>query len=75
MPTSIRSLHHGMSNGSTRKIDRSLEQSITEFAPGSIKTKDAGLYRAAGLTIANENLTVKSNEIGTKHSQMDPLSN
>ena len=75
MPTTIRSLHHGKNNGLTRKIDRSIEQSITEFAPGSIKTKDAGLYRSAGLTIANEDMIVPTSDIGTAQSYMDPLSN
>jgi len=32
-------------------IDRPVEQSITEFAPGAIKTKDSAEYKSAGLTI------------------------
>ena len=32
-------------------IDRPIEQSITEFAPGAIKSKDHGNYRSDGLTV------------------------
>lgn len=75
MPTTIRSLFHGQNNdGKIRKIDRSLEQSITEFAPGSIKTKDAGYYRSAGLTVANDQPLVISTKISTPQPEMDPLS-
>lgn len=75
MPTTIRSLYHGQKNdGTTRKIDRSLEQAITEFAPGSIKTKDAGYYRSVGLTVANDKPFVDRTKIGTPQPEMDPLS-
>lgn len=55
MPSDIRSFYHGSKGngytGSIREIDRPIEQSITEFAPGASKTKDKGEYTSAGLTI------------------------
>ena len=63
LPASIRSLYHGGHKEKqgyryleyfTGKIDRPIEQSITEFAPGAIKTKDAAEYQSAGLTIQLE---------------------
>ena len=50
MPSGIRVLYHGYKNGKERTIDRPIDQSITEFAPGAIKTKDHGFYQSAGLT-------------------------
>ncbi len=50
MPSNSRVLYHGKKGSEYRTIDRPVEQSITEFAPGSIKTKDHGFYTAAGLT-------------------------
>ena len=54
MPSNSRNFYHGYSNGGFRTIDRSVEQSITEFAPGSVKTKDHGYYTSAGLTSSFE---------------------
>lgn len=55
MPSDIRSFYHGSQGknefGSIREITRTLEQSITEFAPGASKTKDKGEYMSAGLTV------------------------
>lgn len=59
LPANIRKFFHGgtetIENYQTIKryksIDRDLELSITDFAPGSIKTKDAAEYKSAGLTI------------------------
>jgi DEAD/DEAH box helicase domain-containing protein len=51
MPSSIRVMYHGTSSDDVKKIDRPIEQSITEFAPGAIKTKDKGFYESVGLTI------------------------
>lgn len=56
MPTSIRNFYHQgkLVNGQekyTGVIDRPVEQSIVEFAPGAMKTKDGGEYTCAGLTI------------------------
>ena len=50
MPSNSRVLYHGFMNSDYRVIDRPVEQSITEFAPGSIKTKDHGYYSSAGLS-------------------------
>jgi hypothetical protein len=51
MPSSLRVLYHGLGSNDLRTIDRPAEQSITEFAPGAIKTKDKGFYESVGLTI------------------------
>jgi hypothetical protein len=53
MPSSTRVMYHGVDVNSEdlRTIDRPIEQSITEFAPGAIKTKDKGFYESVGLTI------------------------
>lgn len=60
MPTSIRNFYHqgtlvrnqqNYQEKYTGVIDRPVEQSIVEFAPGAIKTKDGGEYTSAGLTI------------------------
>lgn len=51
MPSNTRSFYHGSNTSDIREIDRSLEQSITEFAPGSVKTKDKGEYESIGLTV------------------------
>lgn len=51
MPSSIRVMYHGTSPDGIKEIDRPIEQSITEFAPGAIKTKDKGFYESVGLTI------------------------
>lgn len=51
MPTRTRALYHGLgSRGETQEIDRDLELAITEFAPGSQKTKDKVVYTAIGFT-------------------------
>ena len=53
MPSTARVLYHGVSTAynEVKSIDRPLEQSITEFSPGSIKTKDKGFYESVGITI------------------------
>lgn len=57
MPSSVREFYHGYKEGGDYEkgdflsIDRPLEQSITEFAPGAIKTKDHGDYMSYGLTV------------------------
>ena len=51
MPSNTRSFYHGANANNIREIDRSLEQSITEFAPGSVKTKDKGEYESIGLSV------------------------
>lgn len=57
MPSSSRMFYHGydsLSEEGFLSIDRPLEQSITEFAPGAIKSKDHGNYCSEGLTVPPE---------------------
>lgn len=68
MPSGIRVLYHGYKNGKERTIDRPIDQSITEFAPGAIKTKDHGFYQSAGLTSSFENAVLPNNTIETDPS-------
>lgn len=55
MPSDVREFYHGtgVKNGQNvvNSIDRSTELSISEFAPGSEKTKDKGVYRVEALTL------------------------
>ncbi|MBO0593256.1 DEAD/DEAH box helicase [Cellulophaga sp. E16_2] len=64
MPSGTRNFYHGSNRNDIRTIDRSLEQSITEFAPGSIKTKDKGEYESIGLTIPLK-INPRNNEINS----------
>jgi DEAD/DEAH box helicase domain-containing protein len=80
MPSGTRNFYHGSNRNEIRSIDRSLEQSITEFAPGSIKTKDKGEYESVGLTIPIKINPRRINEInsfarfnGENHSQFNAL--
>ena len=50
MPSRIRVLYHRLSGDSAFTIDRDLELAITEFAPGSQKTKDKAIHTAVGFT-------------------------
>lgn len=55
LPSSQRYFYHGYENNYGEKeykvISRSLEESISEFAPGAIKIKDHGYYKSGGLTV------------------------
>ena len=53
LPSDLRQFYHGYNNKSdeVRSVDRQLEMSINEFAPGSEKTKDKGTYHVDGLTL------------------------
>ena len=53
MPSDSRNFYHGFNSekNKVKSIDRSSEVAISEFAPGSEKTKDKGKYRVEGLTI------------------------
>lgn len=55
MPSDVRSFYHGsgIKHGKkfVKNIDRSTELSITEYAPGSEKYKDKGIYRVDALTV------------------------
>jgi Lhr-like helicase len=50
MPTRTRSLYHELTTEKERTIDRDLELAITEFAPGSQKTKDKVVHTSIGFT-------------------------
>lgn len=87
MPISIRNLYHHGTKTSIRNnmfeedydgiIDRPMEQAISEFAPGSKKTKDGAEYISAGLTVPldKDNLPICKNEaeLKLKQADLDPL--
>ena len=54
MPSRTRDLFHGIDFGAGqpefRTINRDLDMSVTEFAPGAEKTKDKRIYTAIGFT-------------------------
>jgi len=50
MPSRVRLLYHGFRGREALSIDRDLDLAITEFAPGSQKTKDKRIYTAIGFT-------------------------
>lgn len=80
MPTSIRNFYHqgkfvNNQEKYTGVIDRPVEQSIVEFAPGAMKTKDGGEYTCAGLTIPLGFLNECRNQTdyNGKIKELDPL--
>jgi len=50
MPSRVRLLYHNLRRREALSIDRDLDLAITEFAPGSQKTKDKRIYTAIGFT-------------------------
>ena len=50
MPSRVRQLYHGLYGRTERVIDRELDLAITEFAPGSQRTKDKRIHQAIGFT-------------------------
>ncbi|MBD1929829.1 DEAD/DEAH box helicase [Trichocoleus sp. FACHB-90] len=52
MPSRVRLLYHGLNyrNREFNSIDRDLDLAVTEFAPGSEKTKDKRIYTSIGFT-------------------------
>ncbi len=50
MPSRVRDLYHRLQDHNAFTIDRDLDLAITEFAPGSQRTKDKRVYRAIGFT-------------------------
>lgn len=52
MPSRVRLLYHGLRKEESLTIDRDLDLAVTEFAPGSQKTKDKRIYTAIGFTPA-----------------------
>lgn len=56
MPSDVRNFYHGIKklrneSREVMSIDRSSEMALSEFAPGSEKTKDKGVYRVEALTL------------------------
>jgi DEAD/DEAH box helicase domain-containing protein len=50
MPSRVRLLHHGFRRDKPLTIDRDLDLAISEFGPGSQKTKDKRIYQSIGFT-------------------------
>lgn len=50
MPSRVRVLYHELSGRESSVIDRDLDLAITEFAPGSQRTKDKRVHLAIGFT-------------------------
>ena len=50
MPSRTRLLYHGLKNNEEQTIERDLEVSITEFAPGSQRVKDKAILTSIGFT-------------------------
>ena len=50
MPSRVRVLYHQLNQRGTREVDRELDLAVTEFAPGSQKTKDKRVHQAIGFT-------------------------
>jgi hypothetical protein len=50
MPSRVRLLYHGLRQKEAYTIDRDLDLAITEFSPGSQRTKDKRIYTAVGFT-------------------------
>ena len=50
MPSRVRMFYHDLRNGNESTTDRDLDLAVTEFAPGSQRTKDKRIYQAIGFT-------------------------
>ena len=50
MPSRIRLFYHGFRGRKALTTDRDLDLAVTEFAPGSQRTKDKRVYQAIGFT-------------------------
>ena len=50
MPSRVRPFYHGLRGRDALTIDRELDLAVTEFTPGSHRTKDKRIYRAIGFT-------------------------
>lgn len=50
MPSRVRLLYHQLRRDSARTIDRDLDLAITEFAPGSERTKDKRIHQPIGFS-------------------------
>ena len=50
MPSRVRLFYHGLRGNRSFTIDRDLDLAVTEFAPGSQRTKDKRIYQSIGFT-------------------------
>lgn len=85
MPISVRNLYHSgvrsrivhnqFSESYNSTIDRPIEQAISEFAPGAMKTKDGAEYVSAGLTIPMDYSPIckNINKLNAAQAELDPL--
>lgn len=84
MPSTVRNLYHtGTVEGELPEsfeyldgvIDRPVEQAISEFSPGSIKTKDSAEYQSAGLTVNLSPMIAAKEEkdLVSIEDELDPL--
>ena len=69
MPSRVRLFYHGLHSKNALAIDRDLDLAVTEFAPGSQRTKDKRIYQAIGFTAP---MLYRSNR--WRPSADDPLS-
>ena len=68
MPSRVRVLYHELFGSRSSVIDRDLDLAITEFAPGSQRTKDKRVHQAIGFTAPLQNLGAR-----WQPSSSDPL--
>ncbi len=68
MPSRVRLFYQGLRGRNALTTDRDLDLAVTEFAPGSQRTKDKRIYRAIGFTAP---LLYRNN--GWHPSENDPL--
>lgn len=69
MPSRVRSLYNGLRSDEALTIDRDLDLAITEFAPGSQKTKDKRIFTSIGFTAPYLNV----NRVGWIPASANPL--
>ncbi len=76
-PTEQRSLYHATAKQSIQTIDRSIEQAITMFAPGTLTVKDKQKHLAIGLTnnisLANGRRTFHGREVDNPYTWRSEL--
>ncbi|HSI09588.1 MAG TPA: DEAD/DEAH box helicase [Rariglobus sp.] len=70
MPSRTRSLYHGFKGSDSLTVNRDLDLAVSEFAPGSQKTKDKRVYSAVGFTPP---ITVVNNRLVTATANPLPV--
>ena len=75
MPSDSRNFYHGfdVEKKKVRSIDRSTEMAVSEFAPGSEKTKDKGKYRVEAITVPIKEEVGYNDTLGFYDSNSDAL--